>query len=88
MRQSYSNRIFSGLRWGLVWTVIVILGIFLIFPVFSLPLVGGISSICILLGIFLNFRVSEQTCLRCGTVSKVMPTGSKCPGCGQSLSVE
>lgn len=90
MKQSYSDpisgRIVSGLWWGMLWTAVVMLGIFMVFPIFSLPLLGVIACICILTGIALNMRVTEQACPSCGTVSRVMPTGSKCPSCGHSLN--
>lgn len=85
MVQTYFSRIASGLAWGLLWSAIALLGILLIFPVFSLPLFGGIAFVCITTGIVLNFRVVERSCPKCHTVSKVLPTGGKCPSCGQAL---
>ena len=88
MKQGYSNRLVSGLSWGLLWTGIVVSGTFMVVPIFSVPLVSGITVVCVSLGIALNFKVVERACPKCGTVSKVMPTGGKCPGCGHSLKVD
>lgn len=85
MQQNYFNQIVSGLWWGLLWTAIILFVIFLVFPFFSLPIIFGVSLICISAGIFFKLRVIEQPCPECQTVVEVMPTGSKCPNCGYSI---
>ncbi|MUG98110.1 hypothetical protein F7734_39705 [Scytonema sp. UIC 10036] len=86
MLQNSLNRIVAGVLWGLLWTAILVLAIFLVFPILNLALVGGIAFLCVLVGIFLNLRVVEQPCPKCGTIFKVMPTGSKCPSCGHFVN--
>jgi rRNA maturation endonuclease Nob1 len=86
MSQNTLNQIVAGLFWGLLWTAMIVLVIFLVFPILNLTLITGIALICVPVGIFLNLRVVEQPCPKCGTIFKVMPTGSKCPSCGHFVN--
>lgn len=82
MQQKTFDQILSGLWWGLLWTVVIVFVMFLVFPIFSIPIIIGIALICTSVGVFFKLRVNEQLCPECHTVVKVMPTGSKCPKCG------
>ena len=85
MKNGYFRNIILGVRWGLIYSILLFLTYLLIFPYFSLYAVLALAAVSgglVCAGVFLHLRAEHRTCSNCQTPINAISTQTKCPQCG------